>query len=128
MKSVEPSASILIVDDNDVSRAMLRFIVSSDARYRVVGEADSAMAGLDLIGRLRPALVCLDINMPDCSGLDLLRRIKSQWPDTAVLMVTGSDDHASLLAAVEGGASGYLVKPFDPHILLGTVAQALAGS
>ena len=117
---------ILLIDDNDVSRAMLRFILSSEASYEVIGEAASGAHGLEMTGELRPHLVCLDVMMPDMNGLEVLRQIKEQWPQTVVLMVTGSNDSATIQGAVQGGAGGYIVKPFNPASLLGTVERAIA--
>lgn len=116
----------LIIDDNDVSRSILRHILTSDVRYKVIGEAGSGKLGLSMVERNRPDIVCLDIHMQDSDGLDILRQIKAQWPQTIVLMVTGNNDRESILAAVQGGASGYLVKPFNQIGLLSTMEQAIA--
>lgn len=118
--------TVLIIDDNDVSRSMLRHILSSDVRYKVIGEAGSGKLGLDMAERHKPDIVCLDIHMQDSNGLDILRQIKTRWSQMIVLMVTGNNDRASILEAVQGGASGYLVKPFNPGSLFTTVEQAIA--
>lgn len=118
--------TVLIIDDNDVSRSMLRHILSSEVRYKVIGEAGSGKLGLDMAERHRPDIICLDIHMQDSNGLDILRQIKTQWPQMIVLMVTGNNDRTSILEAVQGGASGYLVKPFNPAGLLSTIEQAVA--
>lgn len=120
--------SVLIVDDNDVSRSMLRHILSSDSHYHVIAEAGSGKLGLDMVERHRPDIVCLDIHMQDSNGLDILRQIKKQQPQTIVLMVTGNKDRASIAEAVEGGANGYLVKPFNPAGLLDSIEQAIANT
>ncbi len=117
---------ILLIDDNDVSRAMLRFILSSEPSYEVIGEAASGAHGLEMAEKLRPHLICLDVMMPDMSGLDVLTQIKEQWPQTVVLMVTGNNDAGTIQGAVQGGAGGYIVKPFNPAVLLGTVERAMA--
>lgn len=116
--------TILIIDDNDVSRSMLRHILSSDARYNVIGEAGSGKLGLDMMERHKPDIVCLDIHMQDTSGLEVLRQIKTQWPQTIVLMVSGNNDRTTISEAAQGGASGYIVKPFNPAGLLGTIEKA----
>jgi two-component system chemotaxis response regulator CheY len=116
--------TILIIDDNDVSRTMLRFILSSVPRYEVVGEASTGLRGMALVEQLHPELVCLDVMLPDANGIDLLSQIKQKWPRTAVLMVSGNSDSATVVTAVQGGAAGYLVKPFNPANLLGTVEKA----
>ncbi|MGZ3159909.1 MAG: response regulator [Burkholderiaceae bacterium] len=118
--------TILIIDDNDVSRSMLRHILSSDVRYKVIGEAGSGKLGLEMAERHKPHIICLDIHMQDSNGLEILRQIKTQWPQIIVLMVTGNNDRASIVEAGQGGASGYLVKPFNPAGLLNTIEQAIA--
>lgn len=117
--------TVLIVDDIDVTRSMLRHILSSDSRYEVIGEASSGLMGLEMIERRKPDIICLDIMMHDSNGLDLLKQIKAQWPRIVVLMVTGNNDRPSVLAAVQSGANGYIVKPFNPVTLLRTIEQAI---
>jgi two-component system, chemotaxis family, chemotaxis protein CheY len=116
--------TVLIIDDNDVSRSMLRHILASE-KYQVVGEAGNGQLGLELAERLQPILICLDIMMPTTSGLDVLKRVKEILPQTEVLMVTGNSDRDSVIQAMQHGAAGYLVKPFNPSTLLRTVEQAV---
>jgi two-component system chemotaxis response regulator CheY len=118
--------TILIIDDNDVSRSMLRHVLASDVRYKVIAEAGSGKLGLTMAEKHQPDIVCLDIHMQDSNGLDILREIKAQRPKTIVLMVTGNNDRASIEEAVKGGASGYLVKPFNPVGLMKTMEQAIS--
>ncbi|CAN5495923.1 response regulator [soil metagenome] len=124
--SDQDKLNILIIDDNDISRAMLRFILSSVQRYKVVGEAANGAQGLAMTEKLHPAVVCLDVMLPDTNGVELLKKIKEQWPEIAVLMVTGSNDADTVRTAVQGGAAGYIVKPFNPATLLGTMEKAEA--
>ena len=118
-------ATFLIIDDNDVSRSMMRHVLMTH-KYTVAGEAASAQIGLELFEKLEPAVVCLDIGLPDRSGLEVLKRMKELAPATEVLMVTGSNDRDSVMGAVQNGAAGYIVKPFNPATLLRTVEQAVA--
>lgn len=122
----EKKVSVVLVDDNDVSRRMLRHIIAEDPRYQVVGEAQGGIVGRQLTERLQPDVVCLDISMPDVNGLALLKLIKEQWPQIVVLMVTGSSDRQSVVQAVRAGADGYLVRPFNPAALMSTLSQAVA--
>jgi two-component system chemotaxis response regulator CheY len=81
-----------------------------------------------LAERHKPDIVCLDIHMQDSNGLDILRQIKKQQPQTIVLMVTGNNDRNSITEAVESGANGYLVKPFNPAGLLDSIELAIANA
>ncbi|HEY0844628.1 MAG TPA: response regulator [Noviherbaspirillum sp.] len=121
------SVSVLIIDDNDVSRSMLRHILVNH-KYRVVGEAGNGQLGLELARRLKPKLICLDIQMPVANGIDVLKSVKEYLPHTAVLMVTGNNDRESVMESVRHGAAGYIVKPFNPGTLLRTIEQALDGT
>lgn len=118
------NVSVLIIDDNDVSRSMLRHILASE-RYRVVGEAGNGRLGLELAERLRPNIICLDINMPTPNGIEVLRQVKEKLPQSEVLMVTGNNDRESVTEAMQLGAAGYIVKPFNPTTLLRTLEQAV---
>ena len=117
--------TFLIIDDNDVSRSMMRHVLNTH-KFKVVGEAASAQVGLELFEKLEPSVVCLDIGLPDRSGLEVLKRTKELAPATEVLMVTGNNDRNSVMEAVQGGAAGYIVKPFNAATLLRTVEQAAA--
>lgn len=118
------NVTVLIIDDNDVSRSMLRHILVNH-KYRVVGEAGNGQLGLELALRLKPKLICLDIQMPLTNGIDVLKLVKEKLPKTTVLMVTGNNDRESIMEAVRHGAAGYIVKPFNPGTLLRTIEQGL---
>ncbi|HYD59655.1 MAG TPA: response regulator [Noviherbaspirillum sp.] len=118
------SVTVLIIDDNDVSRSMLRHILVSE-KYQVVGEAGSGKHGMELAERLRPRVICLDINMPSPNGIDVLRQVRASLPQTEVLMVTGNNDRESVTEAMQLGAAGYIVKPFNPSTLLRTLEQTV---
>ncbi|NEX63587.1 response regulator transcription factor [Noviherbaspirillum galbum] len=101
------SPTFMIIDDNDVSRLMPRHILHAN-KYTVVGEAASGRVGIELMERLRPKLVCLDIMLPDMSGIDVLRTIRSSGWRAEVLMVTGSNDRGTVMEAVarlQGGSA-----------------------
>jgi len=122
--------SILIVDDNATMRTLLRGILRSDeaANYEVVGEANDCETALEQALKLRPDIVCLDIIMPKGNGLDVLKKIRTELPRTVVLMVSSSHDSATVKTAVNGGASGFIVKPFNSSTVLNVVAQAVEKS
>jgi len=120
-------ATILIVDDNGTMRTLLRGILRSDesADYVVAGEANDCETALEQALKIRPDVVCLDIMMPKGSGLDVLKKIKAELPHTVVLMVTSSHDAPTVKAALDGGAGGYIVKPFNSSTILNVVRQAV---
>lgn len=116
----KPRLTVLLVDDNELTRAALRLMIAGD-EYEIVGEAASGRVAIDLALKLRPDIVCLDIAMPDVNGLDALQAIKDALPHTVVLMVTASNDLPTIKRAISDGAAGFIVKPFT----LGTVQDSL---
>ena len=117
--------SVVVIDDNDTTRAMLRAILRSEG-VNVVGEAHDGPAGLELIRKLKPTLACLDVMMPEVSGIEVLAQIRAESPGTLVLMVTGSTDRDTVQAAIRGGVSGYIVKPFNGGKVIAALEAALA--
>jgi two-component system LytT family response regulator len=99
----------LIVDDEKPARRALRGLLERDRDIEVVGEAADGEQALDLIGRLRPQLIFLDVQMPILGGLELLARLPAAGRPE-IIFVTAHDDHA--LAAFDAHAVDYLVKPF----------------
>ncbi|MES2130569.1 MAG: response regulator transcription factor, partial [Pseudomonadota bacterium] len=95
----KPRTSVFIIDDNEMTRTVLRMIVQGE-QYHVIGEASSGVAGLERALRLKPDLVCLDIQMPDADGLDVLLTLRARLPDTLVLMVTAQNDHQTVQRAL----------------------------
>ena len=114
----------LIVDDDTMSRRILRGILLDD--YEIVGEATNGKKGIELALDLKPDIVCLDNVMPEMSGLDVLCAIRAQLPQTLILMVTGSADRETVQAALQGGADGFVIKPFNSGRVLTALEQALA--
>lgn len=114
---------VLIVDDNDMTRALLRGMLVTEG-YQMAGEASNGEQGLEMALRLKPDIVCLDIQMPKSDGLAVLAAIRAQAPGTAVVMVTGSAERETVQAAIQGGAAGYIVKPFNSARVLATLDAA----
>ena len=115
---------IVIVDDNDMTRALLRGLLVSEG-YMVVGEANNGDAGFEMILRIRPDLVCLDVNMPRTDGLTVLKQVRDQLPDQVVVMVTGNTDRDTVQGAITGGAAGFIVKPFNSAKVLSSIEAAM---
>ncbi|MBX9573390.1 MAG: response regulator transcription factor [Candidatus Obscuribacterales bacterium] len=103
--------SVYIVEDEPVTRKALRFFLGKhSADIEVIGEAETAELGVQQIQKLRPSIALLDIGLPGMNGIDAANRIKAMSPDTKVLMLTNYEDEASILAAFNAGADGYVFK------------------
>ena len=109
---------VLVVDDDFMVARVNSGYVARIAGCEVVGVAHTGAAAVELAARLRPDLVLLDVYLPDMSGLDVLRKLRTGAPDDPfVLMITAADDTGTVTAALHGGATHYLVKPFDSEAL-----------
>ena len=114
---------VFIVDDYEIIRAGLRTMLSRQDVISVVGEAATVTEAVDESSRLRPDMVLMDIRMLSDSGVDACRAIRDSCPHTRVLFLSSYEDDEAVLAAVVGGASGYLVKHINADELL--QAQAI---
>jgi len=105
-------ARAIIVDDSDTIRSTLNaFLVS--ANIEVVKQFSSGQNLLPSLDKLTPDIVCLDYNLPETNGLELLKSIMSAHPEIAVVMITGDRDPVLHRAAAEAGAAGFICKPFS---------------
>lgn len=115
---------ILVVDDDEDMRRMLRHILEEDAE---ILEAPDGASALHVLVREKPALMLLDVTMPDADGLEVLERTRRAAPDVVVVMVTGQTDLSVALTALERGARAYITKPFDPQDIRAEVRRLSAG-
>ncbi len=101
---------IILVDDHSLLREGTRRILETFPDFSIVGEAADGEQALQLAQRLRPDVAILDIRMPKVSGVEVVRRIKDSSVNTRALILTAYDDDEYVLAAMQAGASGYLLK------------------
>lgn len=123
----EAPQNLLIVDDHPLFRKGVRYLVNKVAGFSIVGEASCGQEGIDMAVELAPDMVLLDLNMKDISGIGVLKAVKRSNPDTRVVMLTVSDQAEDLVAALRGGADGYLLKEMEPEELIIKLAEAAAG-
>ncbi len=111
---------VLLADDHQLFRqGLVSLMETRPDLIDVVGEASDGWEALKLATKLRPDVILMDILMPGCDGLEATRRIKSELPETPVVMLTSSDRNQHLLEAMELGAEGYLLKNLDAEELFG---------
>lgn len=105
-------ANILIVDDSRTSRRILRGLLEGEG-YTIVGEAVNGQEGYDKYVEFKPDLVTMDITMPVMTGVESLKKIKADFPDAKVIMVSAAGQQHNMLEAVQSGAAEFIAKPFD---------------
>jgi len=103
---------VLVVDDHSLIRDGLVSLLETSG-FEVVGQAGNGQSAVEKAAALRPDLVLMDIHMPGMNGLDALKIIKADLPETKVVMLTISEDDKDLLEAIRSGANGYLSKHID---------------
>jgi two-component system, NarL family, response regulator DevR len=118
---------VFLVDDHEVVRRGLADLLSAVPGMEVVGEAATAEQALARIPAAQPDVAVLDGRLPDGSGIDVCRDIRSSMPQTYCLILTSYDDEDAVLAAVLAGASGYVLKEVRGSTLVDSVRQVAAG-
>lgn len=126
MKS-SPAIRVLIVDDHPVVRMGLRIITEVDPGIIVTGEAASAAEAILAVRKYRPDVVLLDVRLPDRSGMDVCRELKTQPGAPRVLFLTSFADNALVLAAMQAGGDGYLLKDNEPRDIVAAIRTVLSG-
>lgn len=119
--------TLLIVDDSELVRIGLRALLSAETDFRIVGEAATVGESVEACTKLRPAVVLLDIRLPDGSGLDACRQILKRVPNARVLMLTSMIDDRLVDEAIRVGAHGYLLKDIDGRGLVTAIRDIAAG-
>lgn len=116
--------TVLIADDDDVTRGLLRQVLRQ-CQLHVVGEARDGKEALDAFRKLKPSIVCLDVQMPEMTGLEALTVIRAEVPSTIIIMITGTTTAEVIKGAIAGGADGIIAKPFSAAKILAELTRCL---
>jgi DNA-binding NarL/FixJ family response regulator len=120
-------ATVLIADDHALIRNGLKQLLSQDSSIKAVGETKTGRETIDKLQAQHWDLLILDINMPDRSGIDILRQVRATHPETRVLVLSGFPEKQYAVNVLRAGASGYLNKEMAPEELLAAVRNVLQG-
>ena len=118
---------VLIADDHAILRNGLKQLLAEERSIKKIGEAGSGREALEQLQQAKWDLLILDINMPDRSGLDILRQVRATHPDTRVLVLSGFPEKQYAVNVLRAGASGYINKEMAPEELLSAVRSVLQG-
>ena len=118
---------VFLLDDHEIVRRGLHELLESEGDIEVVGESGLAQEAIRRIPALRPHVAVLDGRLPDGSGIDVCRDVRSKHPEIAALILTSYDDDEALFSAIMAGAAGYVLKQVRGNDLLETVRRVASG-
>ncbi|MFC2064656.1 response regulator [Chloroflexota bacterium] len=118
---------LFLVDDHEVVRTGLKMLLSNEEDVDIVGEAGTAKEAIDGVGRTKPDVILMDIGLPDISGIEATQKIKSQYPDIAIVALTIHEDEEYFFRMLGAGANGYIPKRAAPEELLTAIRSAAKG-
>jgi DNA-binding NarL/FixJ family response regulator len=123
----QPRVRVLIVDDDDLMRAGLRGVLSSDEAIDVVGDAADGRDAAYRTRLLRPDIVLMDVRMPDLDGISATRELLASFPEVKVVILTTFEQDEYIFGALSAGASGFLLKRTKPEELIAAIHTIAAG-
>jgi two-component system response regulator NreC len=118
---------VLIADDHAIVRTGLRALINSEPAMELVGEATGGYEAIDLVGKNQPDILILDLSMPDLDGIEVTKKVKPQFPNVRILILTIHEDEALLRAALKAGAGGYILKHAAEAELISAIHTILRG-
>jgi DNA-binding NarL/FixJ family response regulator len=122
-----PRVHVLLVDDDELMRAGLKAVLSTDDAIEVVGEAGDGRAAIHQARALRPNVVLMDVRMPDLDGIAATREVLAASPDVKVAILTTFEQDDYIFGALSAGASGFLLKRTKPEELIAAIHTLAAG-
>ena len=118
---------VLIVDDHSLFRHGISAVLTNKENISVVGEAVNGLEAIEKAEQLRPDVILMDLNMPQCSGLEATQALQTKMPQVNILVLTVSDNEADLFAAIKFGATGYILKNTEPEELVQAIYHIAQG-
>ena len=125
---MDTTLRVLIADDHPLMLQGIRRALEASDDIEVVGEARSGEQALALVERRQPNLVLLDLHMPGIGGLECLEQIKQRWPEVKTVVISASDDRATIDSALLAGANAYILKSVSPMDIPSVLRQASSGA
>ena len=118
---------VLVVDDHDLFRRGLIEVLDEESDLQVVGEARNGQEAIELVDKVSPDVVFMDLNMPGRNGIETTAYLTQKWPELKVLVLTVSEEAADLYHALSVGARGYVLKISNPQEIIDALRQVHQG-
>jgi DNA-binding NarL/FixJ family response regulator len=119
--------TVVIAEDHTILRAGLKALLSTNPVFEVIGEADNGKDAIRRVIELKPDLVIMDLSMPGMNGMDALKDIKDRMPEVKALVLTVHAEEEYVLASLQAGANGYVLKDATQNELLAAAERVLDG-
>ena len=118
---------LLIIDDHEMVREGLKAMLTTEPDFTIVGDAANAEQAFELIERLRPDVILLDIRLPGTSGIDVCRTVTERYPEAAVIILTTFTDESLVAQCIQAGARGFIVKDIERFDLKRSIRAVARG-
>ena len=118
---------LLIIDDHEMVREGLKAMLTTEPDFTIVGDAANAEQAIELIERLRPDVILLDIRLPGTSGIDVCRTVTERYPEAAVIILTTFTDESLVAQCIQAGARGFIVKDIERFDLKRSIRAVARG-
>jgi DNA-binding NarL/FixJ family response regulator len=128
MAMTDAKAKIFLVDDHPLVREWLANLIEKHSDLTVCGEAEDAPAALEAIAELKPDLAIIDLSLGSSSGIDLIRSIRSSFPDVAMIVLSMHDERVYAERAIRAGARGYVMKRESTKKIIDAIHEVLKGN
>ena len=119
--------TIVLADDHHVVRQSFHLLLDAEPDFQVLGEAASGLETIEIVERLRPDVLVVDLMMPELNGIEVARRIKKQLPRTVIVVLSMHENEAYVLEALRAGISAYVLKKSTAQELVYAIRQGIAG-
>lgn len=118
---------VLVVDDHTLFRRGIVTVLANQESIKVVGEATNGLEAIEKATKLTPDVIVMDLNMPQCSGLEATQALQTRMPQVKILVLTVSDNEVDLFHAIKFGATGYILKNTEPEELVQAIHHIAQG-
>jgi DNA-binding NarL/FixJ family response regulator len=118
---------IVVVDDQALFRSGLARLLNEDERIEVVGQAEDGLTAVDVVAKVKPDVVLMDLKMPNLDGIEATRRILASNPSVKVLVLTSFDADTSIIQALKAGAAGYVLKDSQAEGIVSSILAVMSG-